>query len=135
MSNNRTYQPVRDTIAWEGAALADGASWLTQVTPENIRDMEAALAGVRARGLRMEAITQADFPLPSLAARLAVIARGIEAGHGFALLRGLPVGAGAWRTRRRSTGAFPPISARQPRRTAGAIGWWRCGMPGCRRRS
>ena len=65
MSNNRTYQPVPDTIAWKGAALADSASWLTQVTPENIRDMEAALAGVRARGLGMEAITQADFPLPS----------------------------------------------------------------------
>lgn len=87
----RTYDPVPETVAWRGAALAERAEWLTTVTTDNIRDMEAALAAVRARGQPMEAVIKADFPLPSLAARLAEIAHEIESGRGFALLRGLPV--------------------------------------------
>ena len=90
-ATERTYEPVADEIAWKGADLASSTEWLTHVTSENIRDMEAALSAVRAKGLPMEAVTQADFPLPSLAARLAEIAHEIESGRGFALLRGLPV--------------------------------------------
>ena len=91
MTANRSYEPVSDRIAWKGPALTT-ADWLTEVTPENVADMEAALAAVSARGLPMEAVTKADFPLPSLQVRLAEVAREIEHGRGFALLRGLPVG-------------------------------------------
>ena len=90
MTASRTYAPVSDRIAWKGPALTN-ADWLTQVTPANIADMEAALAAVRARGLPMEAVTKADFPLPSLQVRLVELAREIEQGRGFALMRGLPV--------------------------------------------
>ena len=91
MNTNRTYEPVLGNIAWKGAALADSTNWLTQVSTQNIRDMEASLAAVRRRGLPTEAITKADFPLPSLETRLGEIAREIESGRGFVLLRGLPV--------------------------------------------
>ena len=91
MTAERIYTPITDASAWKGEILQNSREWLTQVTAQNIADMERALADVRARGLSDEQITQDDFPLPSLAARLATLAQEIENGRGFVLLRGLPV--------------------------------------------
>lgn len=91
MSANRTYARVADASAWKGETLQASSAWLTQVSAENVRDLEAALASVRRRGIATEDVGREDFAIPSLQDRLADIARDIESGCGFALLRGLPV--------------------------------------------
>ena len=88
---DRTYKPVTTAAAWRGPDLQHDRSWLTTATAENVRDIEVALAHVRARGLTPESMRRVDFPLPSMADELAGIADDIEAGCGFALIRGLPV--------------------------------------------
>ena len=70
MTAERINTPITDASAWKGEILQNSREWLTQVTEQNIADMERALADVRARGLSDEQIRQDDFPLPSLAARL-----------------------------------------------------------------
>lgn len=89
--SERTYARVSDDVAWKGEMLQHRTEWLTEITPENIRDLETALAGVRAAGLPVNAVYRDNFPLPSLADRLSEIANEIEFGRGFALIRGLPV--------------------------------------------
>lgn len=73
--------------------LARREEWSVIVTTDHIAEINAALAAVESRGLSMEAITRADFPLPTLGPLLAEHVGGaLESGRGFALLSGLPVG-------------------------------------------
>lgn len=53
------------------------------------REIDAAVAGIRARGLDIKDITLADFPLPTLDAKLAEIRQQIMEGRGVSLLRGI----------------------------------------------
>jgi len=54
-------------------------------------DIDRALAGVRRRGLAMESVTAADFPLPAFAADLAALTEGLARGSGVGLIRNMPV--------------------------------------------
>lgn len=91
MTANRSFARVNDASAWKGETMQSSREWLTLVTDENIADMERALGAVRAKGLGNEQIGPADFPVPSLQPKLSELARDIEFGRGFALLRGMPV--------------------------------------------
>ncbi|MCA8926878.1 MAG: TauD/TfdA family dioxygenase [Alphaproteobacteria bacterium] len=75
--------------AWYGPAVAGLADWRHTLGAAEIAEIEAALAGVRGRPI-LE-IGAADFPLPTLAPRLAAIRREALHGCGFFLLRGLPI--------------------------------------------
>jgi hypothetical protein len=78
--------------AWRGAELARrGAEWTYTLTPAEIAEIERATAGIRARGVELGAITRADFPLPTLGAKLDGLRREIIDGRGFVLIRGVPV--------------------------------------------
>ncbi len=77
--------------AWKGSELAQDSTWIQHFTGDDLAELDAALAGVRARGLADEALTAADFPLPTFAAKLAAILHEIREGRGFVVLRGLPV--------------------------------------------
>ena len=87
MLTNRIDGPA----AWLGADIADDESWRAHLSGEEIDAIDAALAGVKARGLAPPRFTAADFPLGPLSTRLAAIADELEEGKGFFLLRGLPV--------------------------------------------
>ncbi len=79
--------------AWVGADLAPlEDQWIHRFTPKEIAELEACHAGLRGRDTAgFEALTQRDFPLPTLGPVLARQGREIESGRGFAFLRGLPV--------------------------------------------
>jgi hypothetical protein len=77
--------------AWKGSDLAQDSTWIQQFTSDDLAELDAALAGVRAGGLADEALTTADFPLPSFSAKLATILHDIREGRGFVVLRGLPI--------------------------------------------
>lgn len=85
--------PITGPAAWKGRDLADDPSWKHVLSAGAIAAIEAALASVRARGLRFPDFAREDFPIgAALAAELARIADALENGRGFVLLRGLPVG-------------------------------------------
>jgi hypothetical protein len=60
-------QPITGPSAWIGADMKQReAEWTYCLSAAEIADLEAAAAGVRARGLDLAAVTRADFPLPTL---------------------------------------------------------------------
>src|SRR5215470_1667745 len=76
---------------WSGAELEAAGDWRFQLTAPMLAEIDAALAGVKRRGIAWDAMERADFPLPQTAPLLAEIARRLEEGHGLAKLSGLPV--------------------------------------------
>lgn len=84
--------PIAGLFAWRGKELETSQDWIETLSPGEILEVEAAMKSVKQRGLRLHEVRRADFPLPGLAERLARIAREVEEGRGFVLLRGLPVG-------------------------------------------
>lgn len=84
---------VEDPSAWRAASLRADRSWEWRLMPAEIAELEAAVAGVRSKGLRAADFDKADFPVPTLEPRLARIQKELESGRGFVLLRGLPVDA------------------------------------------
>jgi hypothetical protein len=84
-------QPIDHPCAWRGQDIASSRDWIETLSPDEVREVEAAMHDVKRRGLSLHQVRRADFPLPSLSKRLARIAREVEDGRGFVLLRGLPV--------------------------------------------
>jgi hypothetical protein len=76
---------------WHGPAMAARTDWFELLSPTDIAEIEAAAAPLAAREADIAGLQQQDFPLPTLAPRLAQIQHDVLEGRGFALLRGLPV--------------------------------------------
>ena len=83
--------PIEGPSAWRGPDMAKSEEWLYRLSPEDIAELDGALAHVRLRGLETIAVTRDDFPLPRLGAVLDEIHRELLHGRGFALVRGVPV--------------------------------------------
>lgn len=86
-----TERAIEGPANWTGPEMAQRDDWVYHLTSDDVAELEAAVAHVKARGLRIPDITRDDFPLPGLGDRLAGILEDIENGPGIALLRGLPV--------------------------------------------
>jgi Taurine catabolism dioxygenase TauD, TfdA family len=83
--------PIKGPFAWHGSELERSTEWIETISPEEVAEVEAAMRGVKTRGLELHEVRRADFPLPKLSQRLARIAKELESGRGMVLLRGLPV--------------------------------------------
>jgi len=84
-------QPITGPSVWTGPEMACRTDWLHILTSAEIAEIEAAVASVRARGLSILEVTQADFPLPTLAPVMARIRDDLVDGCGISVMRGLPV--------------------------------------------
>ena len=84
-------QPITGPAAWRGPDFDGDTGWIHPFTPEHIALFDAALAQLKARGLRYPDFGRDDFPIHALATELARFADELENGRGFLLLRGLPV--------------------------------------------
>ncbi|MCG8589153.1 MAG: TauD/TfdA family dioxygenase [Proteobacteria bacterium] len=84
-------QPHRGPWVWRGTDLAQTEDWIDPLDAAAIAEIQAAVAAARAAGRPLERLTRADFPLPTLAPRLAAWMRELDTGRGFVLVRGLPV--------------------------------------------
>ena len=101
MTTNSTLPPLQTgPAAWIGAQMAQRADeWQIELTAAEIAEVEATAARFLAAGgdntaddaTRIGAMTQRDFPLPTLGPKLLDLRRELLHGRGFALLRGLPV--------------------------------------------
>ncbi len=76
---------------WLGPAMAASQDWIEPLSATDITEIEAAAAPLAARAADIAQLQVEDFPLPTLAPRLARIQQDVLDGRGFALLRGLPV--------------------------------------------
>src|SRR5438552_2605146 len=81
-------RPIGGACVWHGHDMAESKRWQRQLSPLQLAEIDAALRGARARGLRWEAMTAADFPLPSFAPLAEDIRAELEDGCGLLLLRG-----------------------------------------------
>ena len=89
--NSILKDKITGPAAWVAQDFENDTSWLCTLTPDNIADIDRALAQAEQAGLSYPKFTAADFPLPSLTTRFADIAEVLENGRGFQVLRGLPV--------------------------------------------
>ena len=79
-------QPITGPAAWRGPDFDGDTSWIHHLTPEHIALLDAALAQLKARGLRYPDFGRDDFPIHALAPELARFADELENGRGFAVL-------------------------------------------------
>src|SRR5205823_10334006 len=85
-------RPVTGACVWRGSEMAASARWQRHLSPAQLAEIDRALAAARARGLRWEEMTAADFPLPSFAPLAEAIRSELEDGCGLMLLRGIEPG-------------------------------------------
>jgi len=87
--------------AWYGEDLAQDDSWVWQIQPEHVDELDAALHRSKEAGLSEQEVSKADFPIPEFAAELKRMLDELEYGRGFVLMRGFPVEKYAYEDLRR----------------------------------
>lgn len=92
MTNTILREEVKTSAAWKGPDFAHDDSWIYRLSPEEIGEVEAAMAAVKGRGLSLFDVRREDFPLPKFGIALKGILKEIQEGRGFVLLRGFPAG-------------------------------------------
>ena len=83
--------PFSGPSAWRGRDLAQRSDWLIELTIQQIAELESAAAHYLSLGRDVGEITADAFPLPTFAVHLASLSNKLLNGHGFEVLRGLPV--------------------------------------------
>lgn len=84
--------PIASPAAWRGAVLREKPEdWTVQLSPADAQELEQALRYAEAGGRHISEMTAADFPLPTLAPRIAQWRDAVHRGRGFVLVRGVPV--------------------------------------------
>jgi hypothetical protein len=82
---------IQHPSAWYGPDLAARRDWLVTLSPIEIAEVERATRRLVDANVEIPAMSRADFPLPTLGARLQQLLDEVLNGRGFVLLRGLPV--------------------------------------------
>ena len=83
--------PFSGPSAWRGRDVAQRSDWLIELTIQQIAELESAAVHYLSLGRDVGEITADAFPLPTFAAHLASLSNTLLNGHGFEVLRGLPV--------------------------------------------
>ncbi|KAK1783378.1 hypothetical protein QBC45DRAFT_447768 [Copromyces sp. CBS 386.78] len=78
-------------LVWDGNSLAETYDWNYRLTEEDINEIEAALRHFKSLNKPQSYITQSTFPLPNLHHTLRQVSNELHNGHGFKVVRGLPV--------------------------------------------
>src|SRR6185503_15109310 len=86
MTTPRVLEPQCE---WTSADVADEALWTEHFTDVELTELDASLRHALRRSSDVLDLTRDDFPLPTLAARLARIERELIDGRGFVRLRGI----------------------------------------------
>lgn len=86
------FRLINEPSAWIGADMAGHPEkWVYRLSAQENAEIKSATAAVRDRGLAIEKIGRQDFLLPTLGPKLDALRKEVIHGHGFVLLRGLPV--------------------------------------------
>ncbi len=85
------FQALTGAHVWTGEEIRRRDTWRFPIAPEQVREIDVALQGLRPRDLHIGTMRGTDFPLPTLGPTLARLALELEEGCGMAHLSGLPV--------------------------------------------
>ena len=83
-------QPLETPAAWRGSDLAADRSWVYELHPQVIAELEANREAVRRSGKSLLEVCAEDFPLPAFDPLRRELQDQLEGGRGFGLIRGLP---------------------------------------------
>lgn len=83
--------PYRHPSAWTADEMRRRSDWIVTLDDADNAELRAALATASSRGIGVPAMRAADFPLPTLSARLHGLRDEVVDGRGFALVRGLQI--------------------------------------------
>jgi hypothetical protein len=83
--------PIDTPAAWRGEEMRRREDWKVTLGAAEIAEVKAAVAAAQGSGRPMGELTRADFPLPTLAAKVAQWRDEIRRGRGFILIKGVPV--------------------------------------------
>lgn len=83
--------PFAGPAAWKGSELRGERSWIHRLSPEEIAEIDAAVAGVDRDRVGLDEITGETFPLPVLGPVIERWGDELADGRGFVLVKGLPV--------------------------------------------
>ncbi|CCC09604.1 hypothetical protein SMACR_03635 [Sordaria macrospora] len=84
-------QRLDSDLVWDGNTLAETYDWNYRLTEEDINEIESALRHFKSLDKPLGYITQETFPLPNLHYTLRQVSNELHNGHGFKVIRGLPV--------------------------------------------
>jgi len=84
--------PVTSPAAWKRRDL-ENAPWRVRLSPGEIDEVLRAVSLWRATSLPMAAMTTGDFPLPTLATKIAAWRHEVASGRGLQVVSGVPVDA------------------------------------------
>ena len=76
---------------WKGPDFAGDKSWIRPLNARQCEELLGAVAAVQNAGKRFPDFGVIDFPLAELGRQLREWGNELESGHGFILLRGLPI--------------------------------------------
>jgi len=77
--------------AWLGREMERSTEWIRSLSPRAITELDAAIDGLKQRGLAWPHFGRSDFPPPTFSRDLSSVLHELEEGRGFVLLRGIPV--------------------------------------------
>jgi hypothetical protein len=83
-------QPLDSPAAWRAADFGDSQPWRQELDAAAADEVAAAVLHAKATAKPRESLTAEDFPLPTVGARLAALAKELEGGLGFAYVAGFP---------------------------------------------
>ena len=84
--------PLVGAAAWRGDKLRHQTDlWCHEVTPDQVREIEAAIESAKSLNRPTESLASEDFPLPTLSALIDEWREELSSGRGFRVIRGLPV--------------------------------------------
>jgi Taurine catabolism dioxygenase TauD, TfdA family len=84
--------PISTPATWRGPELQRRPEgWIHRLTPEQVADLERALAHARATGAPMASLARDDFPLPVLGPVIEGWLHTLQHGRGFLNVKGVPV--------------------------------------------
>ncbi|PWY74248.1 TfdA family taurine catabolism dioxygenase TauD [Aspergillus eucalypticola CBS 122712] len=78
-------------LVWDARTIADRYDWNYQLSTGDISEIDGALRYFQSLGKPMGEICPNTFPLPKLHTTLRDISKQVHEGHGFKVIRGLPV--------------------------------------------
>ncbi|KAK4133930.1 hypothetical protein BT67DRAFT_449990 [Trichocladium antarcticum] len=88
-------QQLRSELVWDGNDLAERYDWNYSLDKDDVNEIELALQHFKATMPSLKKplgfISQETFPLPNLHRALREVSREVHSGHGFKVIRGVPV--------------------------------------------
>ncbi|KAK3349776.1 hypothetical protein B0T25DRAFT_610767 [Lasiosphaeria hispida] len=82
---------LESRLVWDGSDLHERYDWNYWLTDEDLAEIEAGLTHFKSLNKPLGYVSQETFPLPTLHRQLREISAEIHNGHGFKVVRGVPV--------------------------------------------